>query len=336
MSITEEVTKLQQKAQQALVDTYAKLTPWQKTQVARHPDRPHCLDYVRALIEDFTPLAGDRYFAEDAAIMGGLGRFRGRPVVVIGNEKGSDTESRIRHNFGMARPEGYRKAVRLMDLADKFGLPVITLVDTAGAYPGIGAEERGQAEAIARSTDRCLALGVPMVAVVIGEGGSGGAVAIATANRVLMLEHSIYTVASPEAAASILWRDSARAIDAATSMKITAQDLKTLGVIDVIITEPVGGAHRDPEHDVQARGRCHRQGARRVLGHEPGCHPPPAPREVPGDRPQPLSAAAHTPQSPHCRPEAALLAAKAAAAPAATWSRAGCQNARVPLALSRC
>jgi acetyl-CoA carboxylase carboxyl transferase subunit alpha len=245
-SIAEEVTKLEQKAQQALVDTYARLTPWQKTQVARHPDRPHCLDYVRELIEDFTPLAGDRYFAEDAAIMGGLGRFRDRPVVVIGNEKGSDTESRIRHNFGMARPEGYRKAVRLMDLADKFALPVVTLIDTAGAYPGIGAEERGQAEAIARSTDRCLALGVPMVTVVIGEGGSGGAVAIATANRVLMLEHAIYTVASPEAAASILWRDSARAIDAATSMKITAQDLKTLGVIDVIITEPVGGAHRDP------------------------------------------------------------------------------------------
>ncbi len=253
-SIAEEVTKLQQKAQQALVDTYAKLTPWQKTQVARHPDRPHCLDYVRELIEDFAPLAGDRYFAEDAAIMGGLGRFRDRPVVVIGHEKGSDTESRIRHNFGMARPEGYRKAVRLMDLADKFALPVITLVDTAGAYPGIEAEERGQAEAIARSTDRCLALGVPMVAVVTGEGGSGGAVAIATANRVLMLEHSIYTVASPEAAASILWRDSARAIDAATSMKITAQDLKTLGVIDVIITEPVGGAHRDPEMTYRRTG----------------------------------------------------------------------------------
>ena len=287
------MTKLQQKAQQALVDTYAKLTPWQKTQVARHPDRPHCLDYVRALIEDFTPLAGDRYFAEDAAIMGGLGRFRGRPVVVIGHEKGSDTESRIRHNFGMARPEGYRKAVRLMDLADKFGLPVITLVDTAGAYPGIGAEERGQAEAIARSTDRCLSLGVPLVAVVIGEGGSGGAIAIATANRVLMLEHSIYTVASPEAAASILWRDSARAIDAATSMKITAQDLKTLGVIDVIITEPVGGAHRDPAMTFRRTGRCHCQGARRVRGHERGRDPPPAPREVPGDRPQPLRRAAH-------------------------------------------
>ena len=246
VSITDEVTRLQQKAQQALLDTYAKLTPWQKTQVARHPDRPHCLDYIRALIEDFTPLAGDRYYAEDAAIMGGLGRFRGRSIMVIGHEKGSDTEGRIKHNFGMARPEGYRKAVRLMDLAEKFNIPVLTLVDTAGAYPGIGAEERGQAEAIARSTDRCLSLSVPIIAVIIGEGGSGGAVAIATANRVIMLEHSIYTVASPEAAASILWRDSARAIDAATSMKITAQDLKTLGIIDAIIPEPVGGAHRDP------------------------------------------------------------------------------------------
>jgi acetyl-CoA carboxylase carboxyl transferase subunit alpha len=244
--ITEEVTKLQQKAHQALVDTYGKLTPWQKTQVARHPDRPHCVDYIRALIEDFTPLAGDRYYAEDAAIVGGVGRFRGRPIVAIGHEKGSDTESRIKHNFGMARPEGYRKAIRLMDLAEKFGLPVLTLIDTAGAYPGIGAEERGQAEAIARSTDRCLSLGVAIVAVIIGEGGSGGAVAIATANRVLMLEHAIYTVASPEAAASILWRDAARAIDAATNMRITAQDLKNLGVIDVIISEPVGGAHRDP------------------------------------------------------------------------------------------
>src|SRR5215468_10061592 len=245
VSITEEVTRLQQKAHQALMDTYAKLTPWQKTQVARHPDRPHCLDYVKALIEDFTPLAGDRYYAEDAAIMGGIGRFRGRSVMVIGHEKGSDTESRIRHNFGMARPEGYRKAVRVMDLAERFGMPVVTLVDTAGAYPGIGAEERGQAEAIARSTDRCLSLAVPLIAVIIGEGGSGGAVAIATANRVLMLEHAIYTVASPEAAASILWHDPARAIDAATGMKITAQDLKNLGVIDSIVPEPVGGAHRD-------------------------------------------------------------------------------------------
>jgi acetyl-CoA carboxylase carboxyl transferase subunit alpha len=245
MQIADEISKLEQKARQLLVDTYAKLTPWQKTQVARHPERPHCLDYVSAMIEEFQPLAGDRYFAEDAAIMGGLGRFRGRSVVVIGHEKGHDTESRIKHNFGMARPEGYRKAVRLMEMADKFGLPVITLIDTAGAYPGVGAEERGQAEAIARSTDCCLAIGVPLVTVVIGEGGSGGAVAIATANRILMLEHSIYTVASPEAAASILWRDSARAIDAATSMKITAQDLLELGVIDDIIPEPLGGAHRD-------------------------------------------------------------------------------------------
>ena len=254
VSITEEVTKLQQKAHQALVDTYAKLTPWQKTQVARHPDRPHCLDYVKALIEDFTPLAGDRYYAEDAAIMGGIGRFRGRSVMVIGHEKGSDTERRIRHNFGMARPEGYRKAVRLMDLAERFGMPVVTLVDTAGAYPGIGAEERGQAEAIARSTDRCLSLGVPLVAVIIGEGGSGGAVAIATANRIYMLEHSIYTVASPEAAASILWKDSTRAVDAATNMKITAQDLLKLGIIDGIIPEPVGGAHRDGVEVIKAAG----------------------------------------------------------------------------------
>ncbi len=254
VSITEEVKKLEQKAEAALVDIYSKLTPWQKTQVARHPERPHCLDYVEALIEDFTPLAGDRYFAEDAAIVGGLGIFRGRSVMVIGHEKGSDTESRIRHNFGMAKPEGYRKAVRLMRMAERFSMPVITLVDTAGAYPGIGAEERGQAEAIARSTDCCLSLGVPIIAVIIGEGGSGGAVAIATANRVLMLEHAIYTVASPEAAASILWRDSSKAIDAATSMKITAQDLEALGVIDVIIAEPVGGAHRDRARVIRLTG----------------------------------------------------------------------------------
>jgi acetyl-CoA carboxylase carboxyl transferase subunit alpha len=254
VSMSEEITKLEQKAQQILADTYAKLTPWQKTQVARHPDRPHTLDFINALIEDFTPLAGDPYFAEDQAIVAGLGRFRGRSVMVMGHEKGSDTESRIRHNFGMARPEGYRKAVRLMDMADRFGLPVITIIDTAGAYPGIGAEERGQAEAIARSTDRCLSLGVPIIAVVIGEGGSGGAVAIATANRILMLEHAIYTVASPEAAASILWRDSARAIDAATSMKITAQDLVQLKVIDAIVPEPVGGAHREPNKAIAAMG----------------------------------------------------------------------------------
>jgi len=254
VSIADEIKKLEQKARAALLDTYGKLTPWQKTQVARHPERPHCLDFVNALIDDFTPLAGDRYFAEDEAIVGGLGRFRGRSVVVIGHEKGSDTESRIRHNFGMAKPEGYRKAVRLMELAERFKLPVITLIDTAGAYPGIGAEERGQAEAIARSTDCCLRIGVPLITVVIGEGGSGGAIAIATANRILMLEHAIYTVASPEAAASILWRDSAKAIDAATNMKITAQDLDQLGVIDVIITEPVGGAHRDRDQIMKATG----------------------------------------------------------------------------------
>lgn len=256
VSLAEEIQKLEQKAQQILADTYAKLTPWQKTQVARHPERPHTLDFIGGLIEDFTPLAGDRYFAEDQAIVGGIGRFRDRSVMVIGHEKGSDTESRLRHNFGMARPEGYRKAVRLMRMADRFDLPVITFIDTAGAYPGIGAEERGQAEAIARSTDCCLSLGVPIIAVVIGEGGSGGAVAIATANRILMLEHAIYTVASPEAAASILWRDSARAMDAATSMKITAQDLAQLKVIDVIVPEPVGGAHRDPKKAIETTGEA--------------------------------------------------------------------------------
>ena len=252
--IGDEITKLEGKSAQLLVETYRALNPWQKTTVARHPDRPHCLDYIDQLIESFTPMAGDRYFAEDAAIMGGIGTFRGRSVVVIGHEKGHDTETRIKHNFGMARPEGYRKAVRLMDLADRFGLPVLTLVDTAGAYPGVGAEERGQAEAIARSTDRCLSLGVPMIALVIGEGGSGGAIAIASANRILMLEHAVYTVASPEAAASILWRDSTRAVDAATNMKITAQDLYELGVIDEIVSEPIGGAHRDKEGAVRRAG----------------------------------------------------------------------------------
>ena len=252
--ISEEVEKLQEKAHAALIDIYAKLSPWQKTQVARHPDRPHTLDFVDGLIEDFSLLAGDRYFAEDPAIVGGPGLFRGRSVMVIGNEKGSDTESRLKHNFGMARPEGYRKAVRLMDMAERFGLPVITFIDTAGAYPGIGAEERGQAEAIARSTDRCLSLRVPMVTVVVGEGGSGGAVAIASANTVLMLEHAIYTVASPEAAASILWRDSARAIDAATGMKITAQDLLALKVVDEIVPEPAGGAHRHRAEAISGTG----------------------------------------------------------------------------------
>jgi acetyl-CoA carboxylase carboxyl transferase subunit alpha len=254
VSIAEEITKLQQKAQQLMVDTYAKLTPWQKTQVARHPNRPHTVDYIAALVEDFTPLSGDRYFGEDAAIIGGVGSFKGKSVVVMGHEKGANTETRLKHNFGMAKPEGYRKAVRLMDLADRFGMPVISLVDTAGAYPGIDAEERGQAEAIARSTDRCLSLGVPMVSIVIGEGGSGGAVAIATANKILMMEHAIYTVASPEAAAAILWKDAARNVEAATNMKITAQDLLQLKVIDAIVPEPLGGAHRDPEKASQNIG----------------------------------------------------------------------------------
>ncbi len=253
-ALAKEIETLEGKARQQLRELYAALTPWQKTMVARHPMRPHCADYLQKLIEDFSPLAGDRSFGEDEAIIGGIGLFRGRPVCVIGQEKGADTDSRIRHNFGMAMPEGYRKAVRLMELADRFGLPVISIVDTAGAYPGIGAEERGQAEAIARSTDCCLALGVPNVALVIGEGGSGGAVAIASCNTVLMLEHAIYTVASPEASASILWRDSARAQDAATNMKITAQDLLRFGVIDGIVVEPAGGAHRDPDAAVQAAG----------------------------------------------------------------------------------
>jgi acetyl-CoA carboxylase carboxyl transferase subunit alpha len=254
VSIGDEISRLEQKAKQLLADTYAKLNPWQKTLVARHADRPHCLDYVNALIEGFTTLAGDRYYAEDAAIVGGLGTFRGRGVMVIGQEKGHDTESRIKHNFGMARPEGYRKAVRLMEMAERFGLSVLTLIDTAGAYPGVGAEERGQAEAIARSIECCLSLGVPSVTVVIGEGGSGGALAIATANRILMLEHAIYSVASPEAAATILWRDKSKAIDAATSMRITAQDLLDLRVIDEIIPEPVGGAHRDKADTIERAG----------------------------------------------------------------------------------
>src|SRR5882762_5385019 len=237
-AIGEEIARLEAKAGQALKDLYAELTPWQKTQVARHPERPHCLDYVGALITDFVALAGDRKFGDDDAIVGGFGRFRGESICIIGHEKGSTTESRLKHNFGMARPEGYRKAERLMQMADRFGIPVLSLVDTAGAYPGIGAEERGQAEAIARSTDASLDLGVPNVAIIIGEGGSGGAIAIATANRVLMLEHAIYSVISPEAASSILWRDSTKAQEAATSMKITAQDLLRFGVIDSILKEP--------------------------------------------------------------------------------------------------
>ncbi|MFN8830454.1 MAG: acetyl-CoA carboxylase carboxyltransferase subunit alpha [Labrys sp. (in: a-proteobacteria)] len=254
VSIGEEIQRLEAKASQALKDLYGALTPWQKTQVARHPQRPHTTEFIKGLIEDFVPLAGDRKFGDDEAIIGGLGRFRGHSVCVLGHEKGSDTESRIRHNFGMAKPEGYRKAVRLMELADRFEVPVISFVDTAGAYPGIGAEERGQAEAIARSTDACLAMSAPNVAVVIGEGGSGGAIAVAAMNRVLMLEHSIYSVISPEGAASILWRDTSKAQDAATNMKITAQDLMRFGVIDKIIGEPAGGAHRDPELAVATTG----------------------------------------------------------------------------------
>ncbi len=253
-AIGEELARLEGKAAKALAELYAGLTPWQKTQVARHPQRPHCFDYIKHLITDFTPLSGDRVFGEDHAIVGGFGRFRGRSVCVIGQEKGSDTESRIRHNFGMARPEGYRKAARLMQLADRFDVPVVSLVDTPGAFPGVDAEERGQAEAIAHSIDVCLGLGVPNVAVILGEGGSGGAIAIASCNKVLMLEHAIYTVASPEASASILWREAGRAEDAATSMKITAQDLLRFGIIDTIIAEPAGGAHRGHEAITRATG----------------------------------------------------------------------------------
>ncbi len=252
--IGEEVARIEEKAAQALAELYANLTPWQKTQVARHPLRPHCVDYIKALIAEFTPFAGDRKFGDDEAMIGGFGRFRGESICVIGQEKGATTETRLKHNFGMAKPEGYRKAVRLMEMADRFGIPVLSLVDTAGAYPGIGAEERGQAEAIARSTDACLGLGVPNVAVIIGEGGSGGAIAIATANRVLMLEHAVYSVISPEGAASILWRDSSKAQEAATNLKITAQDLARFGVIDTVLKEPAGGAHRDPAAMIAATG----------------------------------------------------------------------------------
>jgi acetyl-CoA carboxylase carboxyl transferase subunit alpha len=256
ISIADDVKSLEKKANKILADLYQNLTPWQKAQVARHPDRPHALNYIETLITDFVPLAGDRKFAEDEAVVGGLGRFQGQPVVVIGQEKGSDTASRLKHNFGMAKPEGYRKAVRLMEMADKFGLPVLTFVDTSGAYPGVDAEERGQAEAIARSTDCCLSLGVPLVSVIIGEGGSGGAIAIATANTVIMLEHSIYSVISPEGAASILWRDPAKAKDAAVALKITAQDLKKFGVIDEIVTEPMGGAHRNAAETMKSVGEA--------------------------------------------------------------------------------
>jgi acetyl-CoA carboxylase carboxyl transferase subunit alpha len=254
LNIADEVGKLQAQAERMLRQTYGKLTPWQRVQVARHPNRPHASDYIDALITDFTPLAGDRAFAEDRAIVGGLGRFRGQSVAVIGHEKGSDTDSRVAHNFGMARPEGYRKAQRLMALADRFALPVITLVDTSGAYPGAGAEERGQAEAIAESIRSCLALKVPLISVIIGEGGSGGAIALAVANTVLMLEHAIYSVISPEGCASILWRDGDKARDAAEALRITSHDLLELSVIDDIIDEPLGGAHRDVEDTTRRVG----------------------------------------------------------------------------------
>jgi acetyl-CoA carboxylase carboxyl transferase subunit alpha len=254
MAMGVELSRLKTKAEKALADTYSKLDAWQKTQVARHPERPRYRDYVAALVTDYVELSGDRKYGEDSAVLGGLGKFLGRPSLVIGHEKGRTTQERLKHNFGMARPEGYRKAVRLMDLAERFSLPVISFVDTAGAYPGIGAEERGQAEAIARSTERCLTLGVPMVSVIVGEGGSGGAIAIAAGNYVIMLEHAIYSVISPEGAASILWKDSARAKDAANAMKITAQDLIALKVIDAIVPEPLGGAHREPGAAVAAVG----------------------------------------------------------------------------------
>ena len=254
IDIDSEVAKLEAKSSKLLKDTYAKLTPWQKTMVARHPERPHFKHYVAGLTEDFMPLAGDRAFADDPAIIGGLARIDGRRVMLIGHEKGDDTASRLKHNFGMAKPEGYRKAIRLMQLADRFGLPVVSLVDTSGAFPGVQAEERGQAEAIARSTEQCLQLGVPLVAAVVGEGGSGGAVAIAAANRVLMFEHAVYSVISPEGCASILWRTSDKAADAAAAMKMSAQDLLGLKVIDRIVPEPVGGAHRAPEVAIASLG----------------------------------------------------------------------------------
>ena len=254
VNIAEEVAHLEAKADKLMRQTYARLSAWQKTQVARHPDRPHCVDYIDALIDDYSPLAGDRAYAEDFAIVGGIGRFRGQSVVVIGQEKGSDMTSRVKHNFGMARPEGYRKAIRLMDLAEHFKIPVVTFVDTAGAWPGVGAEERGQSEAIARSIEKCLDIRTPMIATIIGEGGSGGAIAIAAANRVLMLEHAIYSVISPEGCASILWRSGDFAKDAAESLKLTAQNLDALGVIDAVVHEPMGGAHRDPQTTLKTLG----------------------------------------------------------------------------------
>jgi acetyl-CoA carboxylase carboxyl transferase subunit alpha len=256
INIGAEIDRLQAKSDRMLRETYARLTPWQKTQVARHPERPHFKDYVAALVDEFVPLSGDRAFGEDQAIVGGLGKMAGRKVMLIGHEKGDDTASRLRHNFGMAKPEGYRKAVRLMQIADRFGLPVVTLVDTPGAFPGVQAEERGQAEAIARSTEQCLILSVPLVAAIVGEGGSGGAIALAAANRVLMFEHSVYAVISPEGCASILWRTADKASEAAEAMRVTAGDLRQLGVIDRVVPEPLGGAHRRPEDAIAALGRA--------------------------------------------------------------------------------
>ncbi len=254
LDIATEIGRLQTKSDRLLRETYSRLTPWQKTQVARHPERPHFKHYVAQLVDDFMPLGGDRAFADDSAIIGGLGRFRGRKVMVIGHEKGDDTATRLKHNFGMGKPEGYRKAIRLMHLADRFGLPVVTLVDTSGAFPGIQAEERGQAEAIARSTEAALNLGVPMVSAILGEGGSGGAIALAAGNAVLMMEHAVYSVISPEGCASILWRTADKAPEAAEAMRVTAQDLKALGIIDAIVTEPLGAAHRDRVTAIDALG----------------------------------------------------------------------------------
>jgi acetyl-CoA carboxylase carboxyl transferase subunit alpha len=269
LDIDAEVSKLAAKSDKLLRDTYARLTPWQKTQVARHPNRPHFKDYVAGFIGDFVPLAGDRAFADDQAIIGGLGRLGDRKVVVIGHEKGDDTASRIKHNFGMAKPEGYRKAIRLMELADRFGLPVVSLVDTSGAFPGIQAEERGQAEAIARSTEACLALGVPLVAAIVGEGGSGGAIAVAAANKVLMFEHAVYSVISPEGCASILWRTGDKAAEAAEAMKITASDLQRLGVVDRVVPEPMGGAHRDPAGAIATLGAAIGEELDKLAGQKP-------------------------------------------------------------------
>ncbi|WP_340315582.1 acetyl-CoA carboxylase carboxyltransferase subunit alpha [Rhizorhabdus argentea] len=269
LDIGSEVSKLEAKSEKLLRDIYARLSPWQKTQVARHPDRPHFKDYVAGFITDFMPLAGDRAFADDQAIIGGLGRLGDRKVVVIGHEKGDDTASRLRHNFGMAKPEGYRKAIRLMQLADRFGLPVVSLVDTSGAFPGVQAEERGQAEAIARSTEQCLALGVPMVAAIVGEGGSGGAIAVAAANKVLMFEHAVYSVISPEGCASILWRTGDKAAEAAEAMKVTAADLQRLGVVDRVVPEPMGGAHRDPAAAVTSLGAAIGEELDKLAGKKP-------------------------------------------------------------------